>query len=532
MNCMAVDIGGHIIVVDCGVTFPHTDIGVDVYHPDFDYLEQRRERVRGIVITHGHEDHIGALPYLLRRINAPLWGPAHALNLAGERLEERGFELRALRMHPIRPGQVYELGPLTIEPIRVSHSITEACAIVIRGAGRTILHTGDFKFDSDPPDGEPTDEARLRQVGDEGVDLLLSDSTNIDAEGHSGSERTVGQTIEQLVAAASKRVIVGMFASNVQRMQMVGDIAKRAGRRVCLVGRSVRTQVRVATRLGRLRWPSDLLIPPEAIGSLPRSRVLVIASGTQAEPYAALFRLSNRTHPAFVPDAGDTLLLSSRIIPGNDPAVMRMIGNFIRQGLHVHSRITDPAIHVSGHAHRQEQRKMLELVRPRAFMPVHGTLHHLKRHGELAREVGIEQVLVAENGDVVELTEGSLRKVKQVQVGKIATYEGEEIPDDVLREREALGRTGIAVVTLMVDARGQLLAPPFLSTRGVLDEDESVELLRAATLDIAKSLAGKPFTSERPTDADIIEVAERAVRRNLDGITGRRPLAVVHVVRP
>jgi ribonuclease J len=268
------------------------------------------------------------------------------------------------------------------------------------------------------------------------------------------------------------------------------------------------------------------------VQSVPRSNLILLASGTQGEPVAALWRLATRAHPALTLDRGDRLVLSSRIIPGNDPAVLRMIGQFLRQGVEVRSRLTDPEVHVSGHAHRDEQRRMIETVRPRSFLPVHGTLHHLFRHAEFARSLGIQDVLVAENGDVIRVDGGPLRKIDTTPVGKIATYNGEEISEEVLREREALGRTGVAVVTLMVDGRGQLLAAPMLSTRGVLEEGEDVDLLRGAAIEVAQALSGRPFAAERPTDDQIIEVAQRAVRRHLDGVSGRRPVAVVHVVRP
>jgi ribonuclease J len=532
MNCLAIETAGAILVVDCGVTFPHTDLGVDVFHPDLSYLEVRRDRIAGVVLTHGHEDHIGGLPYLLRRIDVPVWAPCHALGLASERLEERGYDLRQLRLRSIRPGQSYQAGPFRFEPVRVTHSITDACALLIRSGDFTLIHTGDFKFDPNPPDGEPTDEQRLAEIGQEGVDLLLSDSTNIDTEGASGSEDGVGRTLDAMVGQASHRVIVGMFSSNVQRLRMVGEIARKHGRRLCLLGRSVNTQVRVATKCGRLSWPSDLLIPPDGLAAVARDRVLVVASGTQAEPVAALSRLSVRTHPALRLDPGDMVLMSSRIIPGNDPAVFRMLGNFIRQAVEVRTRITHPELHVSGHAHREEQRRMLELVRPRHFIPIHGTLHHLKRHADFARSLGIDSVLLVENGDVVELTKDRVRKTGVTEVGKVATYDGEEIPEDVLRQREVLGRSGIAVVTLMVDVRGQLLAPPFVSTRGVLDEAEELDLLKAATHDVAMAFAARPFQTERPTDAQIVDVAERAIRRSINGISGRRPVAIIHVARP
>jgi ribonuclease J len=431
-------------------------------------------------------------------------------------------------MAPRRP---FELGPFRVEPVRVSHSITDACALVLRTPAGTLVHTGDFKLDPSPPDGEPTDLERLGEVGREGVRLLLSDSTNIDAPGESGGEASVGAALERLVRSAAGRVVVGLFPSNVQRLRMLGELARRARRRICLLGRSVHTHVRAASQCARLEWPSDLVIPGDQAQACPRAELMVLASGTQAEPLAALSRLAARVHPVLTLDPGDLLVLSSRIIPGNDPAVFRMVGNFIRQGVVVHSRITDPAVHVSGHAHRDEQRAMIELVRPRGFVPVHGTLHHLKRHADFARELGVPEVLLAEDGDVVTVGADGLRKTDFTMVGKVATYDGEEIPEEVLREREALGRAGIAVVTVTVDARGQLLAAPVVSTRGVLDEGEDTDLLRAAAVEVGKALDGRPFHAERPTDEQIVEVAQRAVRRNLDGITGSRPVTVVHVVR-
>ena len=532
MNCLAVEADGKIIVIDCGVSFPHSDLGIDVFHPDFSYLEGRRDRIAGVVLTHGHEDHIGGLPYLLRLADVPVFGSCHALGLVGERLGEKGFDQRQLRLKPYCIGQAFELGPFTIEPVRVSHSIPDACALVLRYQGFTIVHTGDFKFDPNPPDGHATDEARLRAIGEEGVDLLLSDSTNIDAEGSSGSERTVGRALSEAVAACDTRVVIGMFSSNVHRLRMVGEIAREQGRKLTLLGRSVQTQVRVATRCKLLDWPSDLVVPADLVGSMARRQSLVIASGTQAEPMAALARLSVRNHPALALAPDDLLLLSSRIIPGNDPDVFRMVGNFIRQRVRVMNRISNPSLHVSGHAHRDEQRRMIELLRPKHFLPVHGTLHHLHRHAEFARSLGVPNVTLAENGEVLEFGAKGLRKCDVAEVGKVATYNGEEILPGVLKHREHLGRQGVAVLTLAVDNRGRLLVPPALSTRGVLDDVEESDVLRGAVENVAKVLSSWSFTSDYPTDQQIADVAERAVQRNLDGLSSRRPMTIVHVVRP
>ncbi len=532
MNCLAVEADGKILVIDCGVSFPHSDLGIDVFHPDFAYLEGRRDRIAGVVLTHGHEDHIGGLPYLLRLADVPVFGSCHALGLVAERLGEKGFDQRQLRLKPFCIGQAFDLGPFAIEPVRVSHSIPDACALVLRHQGVTIVHTGDFKFDPNPPDGHATDEARLRAIGEEGVDLLLSDSTNIDAEGSSGSERTVGRALSEAVAACDTRVVIGMFSSNVHRLRMVGEIAREQGRKITLLGRSVQTQVRVATRCKLLDWPSDLIVPADLVGSMGRRQSLVIASGTQAEPMAALSRLSVRNHPALALAPDDLLLLSSRIIPGNDPGVFRMVGNFIRQRVRVMNRLTNPSLHVSGHAHRDEQRRMIELLRPKFFLPVHGTLHHLHRHAEFARSLGVPNVMLAENGEVLEFGAKGLRKCDVAEVGKVATYNGEEILPGVLKHRENLGRQGVAVLTLAVDNRGRLLAAPALSTRGVLDDVEESDVLRGAVENVAKTLSSWSFINEYPTDQQITEVAERAVQRNLDGLSSRRPLTIVHVVRP
>jgi ribonuclease J len=532
LNCLSIEADGKIVVVDCGVSFPHSDLGIDVFHPDFSYLEARRERIVGILITHGHEDHIGALPYLLRIVDTPVYGPCHALGLASERLGERHFDLRQLRLRPIQPGNNYQVGPFAVEPVRVSHSITDACALVLRHRSYTIVHTGDFKFDSELPEGQATDEQRLREVGEEGVDLMLSDSTNIDTAGSSGSERSVGRALSDAVGSCENRVIIGMFSSNVHRLRMVGDIAREHGRKITLLGRSVQTQVRVATKCGNLDWPSDLLVSHDAVGSLARRQSLIIASGTQAEPMAALSRLSVRNHPALALAPDDLLIMSSRIIPGNDPPVFRMMGNFIRQRVRVENRITNPALHVSGHAHRDEQRRMIELLRPKHFMPIHGTLHHLNRHAQFARSLGVANVMLAENGDVVEFGDAGLKKTGVTEVGKVATFNGDEIPKEVLKQREILGRQGIAVVTLSVNSRGRLLSPPMLNTRGVLDDSEESDVLHGAAENVAKILSGWNFTSEYPTDQQIVDVAERALQRNLDGISSRRPMTLVHVVRP
>ena len=530
MNCLALEQQEGIILVDCGVTFPASDLGIDVYHPRFDYVLARSDRVVGVVITHGHEDHIGALPYLLGVLDVPVFGPSHALELARQRLAEQGFDLAELDLITVQVGTSFKVGPFDIEPIRVTHSIADATALAIRTAAGIVLHTGDFKLDPTPPDGERTDELRLMELGEEGVRLLLSDSTNVDSPGTAGSERDVGDALGAIVAAARGRVVLGIFASNVQRLRLIGDIAQRTGRRVCLLGRSVMNHVRVAEAVGRLSWPSDLVVAPEAAAAMARERILVIASGTQAERTSALTRLANGTHPMLRLDAGDTVILSSRIIPGNDRPVFDMMADLLRAGVELHTRITDRRVHTSGHAHRDEQRRMIELTRPRAFLPLHGTLHHLMRHAELARECGVGEVLVAENGEVVELSAAvAPAKAGRVPVGRVATAGGDELSEDVLRERAQLGRGGVAFISLVLDGRGLCAGAPQVVSRGVLEPSFAAVARKVSTAVVQAVATSDPRT--RGADDSIADVARLAARRSIEAHTGRRAMVLVAVSR-
>lgn len=530
MNCLAIEQDGAILVVDCGVTFPHDDLGIDVYHPKFTWLEERKDDVVGVFLTHGHEDHVGALGHLLARMDVPVYGPAHALAVARHRITERGLDPRRVRLVTTVPRARYEVGPFVVEPIRVTHSIADATALAIRTAAGTIVHTGDFKFDPAPPDGELTDEARLAELGDEGVRLLLSDSTNIDARSAPGSETSVGDELDRIVGSATERVVIGAFASNVQRLLRIGDLAQRHGRKIVLLGRSLQMHVALAHEVGRLRWPSDLVVPSDGVAKLPRSQVLALAGGTQAEPLSALRKLASRTHPALALAPGDMVILSSRIIPGNDVGVFAMMADLLRQEIDLRSWITDPLVHVSGHAHRSEQKRMLELVRPRAFVPVHGTLHHLRRHAELAREMGVREVLVLENGDVAALDERTLEKEGRFEAGRVPTFAGRELPLEVLRERQKMARAGVVHVTVVVDRRGALVSPPIVTTHGVLAEEDEPAALRGAAREVAKALEGRPLR-DRADDGAIADAARFAVRRAIEAATGKKPVALATVVR-
>lgn len=534
MNCMAFEQGNDVLLIDCGVTFPTTDLGIDVYHPRFDHLASQASRVRGLILTHGHEDHIGGVPYLLAQLGAdlPIWGPPHTLELVRQRLEEHEIGVGRMRLLPIHPRKTYEVGSFAFEPLRVTHSIVDAVALAIRTSAGLVVHTGDFKLDPTPPDGELTDEDRFSALGDEGVELLLSDSTNVDSPGRSMSEREVGETLEGIIEKAKTRVVVGMFASNIQRLSVLGRIAVQTKRRLCLLGRSVQNHVRAAMATGRLRFPSDLIVPPELVSSLHRDRVLCVASGTQAERMSALVKLAAGTHPVLRLDPGDVVILSSRIIPGNDRPVFDLMGEFLRCGIDLRTWITDRRVHASGHAHREEQIRMIEMTRPKSFVPIHGTYHHLVRHAELARDAGVSDVLVAENGEIVELDrDKKLGKGRRVPVGKVATFGGSELPDEVIRERATIGRSGIVFVTVVLNQRGSLQSPPRLVQYGVVDHAEGAsDILRAGAIAVSRAITDSD-PRLRTQDESMADICRLAARRTIEHKTGRRPVVIVSISR-
>ncbi len=527
MNCLVVEDRGRSVIVDCGAAFPEDDLGVDIIHPDFDYVLQNRDQLSGVFLTHGHEDHIGALPYLLAELEVPVWGPPHALGMAKKRLLEHGFGPNELDFRVAMPGQSYSVGPFEIEPVRVAHSIVEASALAIRTSQGVVFHSGDFNFDPDPPDGEPTDEARIRALGDEGIGLLLSDSTNIDVPERAGSERSVGAVLEQLIEAAPARVVVALFASNIQRLILLGEIARRTGRKLCLLGRSLDAQVTVAKEIKRLNWLSDLLVSAEDVREMNRERVLILAGGTQAERLSAMRRLADGVHPMLSLQEGDTVILSSRVIPGNDRPVIAMINAMHRRGLTVHTRITVPGVHTSGHAGRSEQRRMLELTRPRCFMPVHGTLHHLLRHAELGRSLGVAETIVVENGSVVGFDGERASKVDAVRSGRIPiAIGGEPLSGENLHRRQELARLGIATVALALSGK-KLLGPPVVSTRGVPNVDGDGPALRSLALEAARAV--EQFREGR--GLELGEHVRRSVRRKIEDLSGTRPVVEVSLVR-
>ncbi len=528
MNCLVLEQRDEALVIDCGVTFDSRNLGVDVVTPKFDALDAYEGNLVGVVLTHGHEDHIGALPYFLQRFDVPVWGTRYTLGLLDERKTDHevlGFS-NFIEFAPRVPTQ---LGSFRVEPIRVTHSIADAVALAIQTDIGTVVHTGDFKCDPDPPDGELFDEARFRELGDEGVSLLLSDSTNIDTLHAAGSERTVGEALEALIEQAEGAVVVAMFASNVHRLHLLGDIAKKTHRKLILLGRSVQTHARVGRASGYLQWPSDLVWPAEAIDTLGRNRILAIASGTQAEARAALSRLAHDEHPSFKVNEGDTLILSARIIPGNEPPVFRLLGKFLRKNVLVHTWLTDRGVHVSGHAGQPEQRTMLKLVRPRAFIPLHGTLHHLRKHAALAQTMGVLHTTVIENGQAVTLAESGFENLAPIPSGKRYYIAQHEVPEAALFEREKLASEGILFVVGRIDAFYNWLGPADVIMRGVAIDAEAAALRESIAREIEGSMRVLPDSLRQ--DAYVHDIVRQATRRAAQRQLGYKPEAVVRLWR-
>lgn len=526
MNCLVLEVERRLLVIDCGVTFPDHEPGIDIIHPDFDHLLNRPDDVEAVVLTHGHEDHIGALPYLLRDLDVPVYGPPYALGLVDERLREAKLGTTP-RLIETRPRQPLSLGPFEVTPFRVTHSMPDCVGLLIRAGGTAIVHSGDFKIDDDPLDGQHFDEDLLTQAGREGVRLLLSDSTNAEVSGRAGGERGVAAAIEARMAHAAGRVVVCMFASNVQRLGAVLQIARTHGRRVVFLGRALHTHARVADGLHVLPYDRELILSDREAQLWPRHQLLVVATGSQGEARAALRRLAHATHPALALEPGDEVILSSRVIPGRERQVSGTIDALERRGVRVWTRRDDDALHVSGHACRDEQRKMIELTKPRGFLPVHGAFVHLSRHAALARELGVPETLAVENGAVVEVDALGMRVASQIQVGRVHIQHGGEISHEVLRARSQMAENGVVLVVVSFDARGRLLQTPQVIARGVVDELDlsDLALLEEAQLGVARALNALDVAA----DAATVELtAARAARRVFRDALGWRP--VVHTV--
>lgn len=515
LNMMLVELGEDLLAVDCGLMFPDADEmpGVDHVIPDFSYVLGRRHALRAVVLTHGHEDHIGALPYLLREAPAPVYGTPLTLALAAERLREHGL-LEGADLRPVRPREALEIGPFRVEPIRVTHSIADGIGLAIDTPVGTVVHTGDFKLDPSPLDGETADYRRFAELGEQGVLLLCSDSTNVDRPGHTRSETEVGQALRGRFERAGGRIIVATFSSHIHRIQQVLSLAAEHGRRVALLGMSMQRNVAIAAELGYLRVPAGVLVPLEELGGLAPARQVILSTGSQGEPNSALALMAAGEHRSVQVETGDLVILSARVIPGHERTIGRVVNALLRLGAEVLHE-DNAFVHVSGHASQEDLKLMLNLTRPRYFVPVHGEYRHLLGHARLAQGVGLppDRVFLVEDGTGIELTKTAARVLGRYPAGRVLV-DGKGVGDIgavVLRDRQLLSQHGLVAVSLVVDRAGALLAGPEIATRGVVyvrDSEAVLEELRGAIL---AALAG--LRPDEPRDREAIAGRVRAAVR-------------------
>ncbi len=491
-NMMVVRFGENIMVIDCGLMFPEEEmLGIDIVIPDITYLLENREFVRGIVLTHGHEDHIGALPYLLRHLKIPVYGTKLTLGLLQGKLKEQRLS-DDVALQTVKPRDIVQIGPFKVEFIRVSHSIPDAVAVAVHTPMGVVVHTGDFKIDQTPVDGQVTDFNRLAQLGDKGVLVLLSDSTNAERPGYTMSERVVGNTFDENFRQAKDRIIITTFASNVHRLQQAIFAACKHNRKVAVVGRSMVNVINVANELGYMNIPEGVLVDLDEANRLPGHRVVILTTGSQGEPMSALTRMALADHRQVDIVPGDTIIISAAPIPGNEKLVARIIDQLFKQGARVIYDITSD-IHVSGHPSQEELKLMLNLVKPKFFVPIHGEYRMLIKHAELAMDIGVlpENVFVAENGQVLEFSRRSGRVTGRVTAGKVLV-DGLGVGDVgniVLRDRKLLSQDGILIVVVTMDHEtGSVMAGPDIVSRGFVYVRESEKLLDEAKIIVSSAL--------------------------------------------
>jgi ribonuclease J len=529
LNMMLVESGDDIIAVDCGLLFPDDEMpGVDYVIPDWTYLREQRARFRAVVLTHGHEDHIGALAYLLREFGVPVYGTPLTLAIARHRLTELGALARA-DLRPYQPGDMIRVGGLVIEPIRVTHSIADGIGLAIETPAGTVVHTGDFKLDESPVDLAQPDYARFRALGERGVLALCSDSTNVGRPGRTGSETEVGAALQGRFAEAPGRILVATFASHIHRIQQVLNLAAACSRKVALLGRSMVANVAVASELGYLKVPDGLLVTLEELGALPARRQVILSTGSQGETHSAVSLIAAGEHKDVSVGAGDLVIFSSRVIPGNERVIGRAINALLRRGAEV--LWEDVAfVHVSGHASQEDLKHMIALTRPRYFMPVHGEYRHLLQHARLAESAGVprERVFLVEDGLGLELSKSGARVLTGYPAGRIFV-DGKGIGDVgqvVLRDRQLLAEAGMVVVALTIDkVSGSVVAGPEIASRGFVYMKESDELMEEIKRAVHEALAAR----EEPEviDRELIgAIARSAVRRFISQRFDRKPVVI------
>ncbi|MCA9802428.1 MAG: ribonuclease J [Cyanobacteria bacterium HKST-UBA02] len=533
-NTMVIACGDDMMLVDAGLAFPNEDmLGVDLVLPDITFLKENADKIRGLAITHGHEDHIGGIPFILKEVPIPvIYGPALAQGLLESKLKEAGLEEQT-RLQTVKPRQRVKIGCFEVEFIRCTHSIADSFSLVIRTPVGVLVHTGDFKFDFTPVDGELYDFASLARAAEEGILLLMSDSTNTERDGYTPSEKTVWSKLNEVFASARQRIIVTTFASNVHRVRQVLNVSMRYGRKVAILGRSMLKFADIARELGYMNFPDDLLVPVELVKDLPLDRVVILTTGSQGEPLSALTRIANDEHRQIKVMPGDTVIISATPIPGNERSVANTINNlFLRGADVVYGR--DAGVHVSGHACREEQKLMLNICKPRFFMPIHGEYRMLVRHAELAVECGVEEgnTFVMDNGDVLEISRERGKVTDRVKAGIILIDSNRDwrIDQSIVEERRRLASDGLVTVVVSVGDRGKIVAGPDVSIRGViLPRGMPAEEFVIKVEEKVKSTLAAAFKSQSLPAGDLSQYLQGGLESFFESEMRSQPLVQVRV---
>ena len=528
MNCMAVRWGDDIIVIDAGLMFPEAELlGVDIVVPDISYLIENRQRVRAIILTHGHEDHIGALPWILSELNVPVWGTEFTLALLEDKLEEHGL-LEGADLHEIRPGERFKAGPFTIHPIHVTHSLVDCVSLAIHTPLGVLIHTGDFKVDPTPTDNKMFDLHAFAEYGKEGVLALFQDSTNVERKGYTPSERAVRRKFDEVFAHTKRRLFISCFSSSIHRIKLAVELAWQHGRKVAFVGRSMTNTSEIAEDLGYIEIPEGLLIHPGDMKNYPPEKVCVMISGTQGEPMSALSRAAVDNHKHAKIEKGDTVVLSSRIIPGNEKAIYRMVDHLFRRQAHViYEDGSSPPIHVSGHGSQEELKLIINLVKPKYFIPIHGEYRQLKLHAEMAGAMhsSVGNVMLIESGDILEFDELGARKAGRVNVGRVCIDSGSRtdvVEDLIIKDRRHLSEDGIVLPIIAINKlSGRVESSPEIVTRGFAPgEDGFVDGARQLVMQTLEL-----SSEEEKADYGVIKEKIRAdLKRYISKQTQKRPL--------
>jgi ribonuclease J len=529
MNSMALRYGDDIIVIDAGMMFPDSELlGVDIVTPDFAYLEQNAKMVRGLILTHGHEDHIGGVPFLLSTLNIPVYGTEFTLALVERRLDEHEM-LDNVKLNKVKAGDRVKLGPFDIEFIRVTHSIVSCVALAITTPLGVVIHTGDFKVDPTPTDNELFDLHTFAEYGKRGVLLLMSDSTNVDRPGYTESERAVRPRLEELFSRSERRLVISCFSSSIHRLQQILDLAAEYGRKVAFLGRSMLSVTEIAHSMGLLSIPDSTLLRPQDIMQSPPEKVAVVVSGTQGEPMSALSRVAVDNHKHLYLQPGDTVVLSSRIIPGNEKSIYRMMNHIARRGADLVYGSMRPPVHVSGHASEEELKLILNLVRPRYFVPIHGEYRQLSKHAQLAQHLrfaGLEETFVLETGDTLELDKRGARRGDKITVGRVCIDSGsldDVVEDMIIRDRRHLSEDGFVLPIIAINKHtGKSEGLPEIVSRGFVTGENN------AILQEARNVVRRTLDSSSPEERSDWGVMQEKIRadlkRYLSKQTQRRPL--------